>query len=80
MPTGVAVDNFQLYYYAPDDFLLGDVNGDGLVDIVDVTTLANHLLGKFNKVFIEKAADVNGDNSIDIVDVTRLASIILGKD
>ena len=76
----VAVDNFQLYYYAPDDFLLGDVNGDGLVDIVDVTTLTNHLLGKFNKVFIEKAADVNGDNSIDIADVTRLASIILGKD
>jgi hypothetical protein len=45
-----------------------------------VTTLTNHLLGKFNKVFIEKAADVNGDNSIDIADVTRLASIILGKD
>ena len=57
----------------------GDVNLDGEVNISDVTSLVNYILGKDTTPFSEKAADVNGDGSINISDVTGLVNIILGK-
>lgn len=57
----------------------GDVNLDGEVNISDVTSLVNYILGKDTTPFSEKAADVNGDGTINISDVTGLVNIILGK-
>ena len=54
----------------------GDVNGDGVVTIADVTALVNIILGKSEANAI---ADVNGDGSVTIADVTALVNIILGK-
>lgn len=57
---------------------LGDVNGDGMVNITDVILTVNHILGntpdKFNKV----AADVNGDDAVNVSDVTLMVRSILG--
>ena len=61
------------------DYLRGDVNNDGSVNIVDVTTLVNIILGKTSAP-ASGVADVNGDGSVNIVDVTTLVNIILGKD
>lgn len=59
-----------------DDYQLGDVNGDGHVNISDVTALINLLLnnGADNS---NKAADVNQDGSINISDVTALINLLL---
>ena len=54
----------------------GDVNGDGGVDISDVTSLVNIILGKGGD---SSFADVNGEGHVDISDVTSLVNIILGK-
>lgn len=58
------------------DFILGDVNGDGNVNIADVTALIDYLLsgGTINM----QAADVNSDNSVNIADVTALIDKLLG--
>ena len=58
------------------DGLKGDVNGDGRVNVSDVTELINMILGvtTMNKA----RADVNGDGQVNVSDVTALINIILG--
>ena len=58
-------------------FILGDVNGDGEVDIVDVTMLISAVLS--NKPVEPAVADMNNDGSIDIIDVTELINYVLSK-
>ena len=56
--------------------LLGDVNDDGLVNISDVTTLIDYLLGSNPQPFNEVNANING-NGIDISDLTALIDMLL---
>jgi len=48
----------------------GDVNGDGVVDIQDVTLTANHWL----KAGAYLIGDANHDNNVDIQDLTLIAN------
>ena len=60
-----------------EDIFRGDVNGDGNVNISDVTALIDYLLsGNANGVNLS-AADCNKDNSINISDVTTLIDYLL---
>ncbi len=54
----------------------GDVNGDENVNVSDVTTLVNMILGVVAKD--EQVADINGDGKVNVSDVTALINIILG--
>ena len=55
----------------------GDVNGDGNVNINDVTALVNYLLsGNASGINLE-AANCNGDNGVNISDVTTLINFLL---
>ena len=54
----------------------GDVNGDGAVNIADVTALIDLLLG--NGGNNNPAADCNGDGAVNIADVTKLIDYLLG--
>ena len=62
-----------------DEPLQGDVNGDGMVNIADVTVLIDYLLGNVPEDFDTNAADVNGDSLINIADVTALIDLLLDK-
>ena len=62
---------------ALQEYILGDVNDDGTVDISDYIGVANHILGNTPAGFNETAADVNSDGSIDISDYIGVANIIL---
>ena len=53
------------------------MNGDGEINVADVTMTVDYILGKEPAGFIIDNADVNGDESIDITDVTALVSVIL---
>lgn len=57
----------------------GDINGDGEVNVADVTTLVDYILGKNPTNCNEGACDINGDNEINVSDVTSLVDIILNK-
>ena len=56
----------------------GDANGDGNVDVNDVTCVISYILGKNPEPFIFDNANVNGDANVDVNDVTRIINIILG--
>lgn len=55
----------------------GDTNGDGDVNIADVTSLIDYLLSGDGEVNPE-CADVNRDGAIDIADATTLIDYLLG--
>ena len=55
--------------------LVGDVNGDGRVNVSDVATLINMILGL--TPMDETAADVNSDGKVNVSDVSALINIIL---
>ena len=57
----------------------GDINGDREVNVADVTTLVDYILGKNPTNCNEGACDINGDNEINVSDVTSLVDIILSK-
>ena len=60
--------------------LPGDVNADGIVDILDVTDMISHVMGQTPEGFNVKNAHVNGsslDSSVDISDVTALIQLEL---
>ena len=54
------------------DYIPGDINGDGIVNMKDVTRLVNYLNDNEAYEVIKKALDVNGDGIVSIKDVTRL--------
>ena len=57
--------------------LQGDVNGDGVVTIMDVTCLINLLLNSDGDDYPANA-DVNGNGIVNIMDVTSLIDLLLG--
>ena len=67
-----------MYGYTSNAAVTGDVNGDSKVDVNDVTTIINYILGKNPSPFNNGNADVNGDGNIDVLDVTAVINIILG--
>ncbi len=56
----------------------GDVNFDGIVDIVDALLIAQHYVGFDLPVFYSSVADVNADGFIDIVDALLVAQYYVG--
>ena len=57
--------------------VLGDVNGDGVVNITDAIGLVNHILGKSTFEVNELAADVNEDGAVNITDAIAIVNLIL---
>ena len=57
---------------------MGDANGDGFIDIDDVTSLIERVLGNDVPTFKDKNGDMNGDGILDIDDITALINTILG--
>jgi hypothetical protein len=54
----------------------GDVNSDLRVNVSDVSTLINKILGISE--IDDEIADVNGDGRVNVSDVTVLSNMILG--
>lgn len=81
----VSATDAMLYLYVPGNgmaaYLLsknvkfGDVNGDGNVDVSDVTALINMILGTTPADL--EVADINADGILDVTDVTALINEIL---
>ena len=60
--------------YCPSS-VLGDVNGDGIVNILDIVNAVNIvLLGSY-----QVEADLNSDGLVNVVDVIQLVNIILSS-
>ncbi len=55
----------------------GDADASGAVDVADVVTEVNYMVGRDPKPFIFEAADINNDSEVDILDVVGTVNIIL---
>ena len=70
MVTGSFIKNPSRY---------GDANGDGIINVNDITAIATYILNGFLDNFDQIYADANRDGIINVNDITTIASIILGK-
>ena len=80
-------DNFRLYYYGAltpkeveNGYRIGDVNEDGWVNVTDVMSVVQHVLGNTPSPFNKNAADTNADGDINVTDVMCIVNIVLGTE
>ena len=59
--------------------LNGDANGDGLVNVADIVTIMNYIMGITPDIFNFDNADTNNDGLIDAADVVKITNIIMGE-
>ena len=67
------------YFTLPKESMPGDVNGDGIVDILDVTMTVDYILGGNHGFFDSTAADMDNDGTIGVSDVSLIVEVILGS-
>jgi len=60
------------------DFMFGDVNDDGLVEIKDIVLLRRYITGGYGVTINERAADVNHDGNIMVSDLVLIRRYIAG--
>ena len=60
-----------------DQAVKGDADGDGMVNIADVTYIIDYLLAGCQSSFHSQNADLDGDGKVDISDVTSLIDYLL---
>ena len=63
--------------FDPNASMRGDVDGNGKVNINDVTALINYLLGQLSEGVDQDAADCDLDGGVNIGDVTKLINFLL---
>ena len=56
-----------------NDSVIGDINGDSLVNIQDIILTINYILNSEYNIL----ADINSDNAVDILDIVQLVNLIL---
>jgi hypothetical protein len=71
----LAVGN-ELIYETGEPFLCGDVNDNGLINILDVTYLLAYLYQQGSEPIPYDSGDVNSTGSINILDITYLLAYI----
>ncbi len=73
------LENMKLVITKNNAYAVGDVDGDGKVDVTDINIVVNIILGKDNAANYNGRADVNGADGVDVSDVNAIVNIILGK-
>lgn len=73
--SSIEIDNVKSIITVP--FVLGDINNDGRVNVVDVSTEVNWLLNGGEEY--NKKVDINSDGKINVVDVSSLVNLILSQ-
>jgi hypothetical protein len=72
------------YFYHSDDdpggcTILGDVNCDLIIDIIDIIIVVNMIMGGLDNFSASEiwSADINSDTIIDILDILSIVNIVL---
>ena len=72
------LDDLKIYAYQQNNFLVGDLNQDLLLNILDVVILVNYVLGvdlPNDDEFI--TSDINEDGDLNVIDIVNLVNLIL---
>ena len=74
---GVQIDQIKLIS-AELSNLNGDINFDGIVDILDIVSIVNYIMGTLEPTQAQLiAADYNFDGIVDILDIVQIVNLIL---
>jgi len=79
---GLSGDNTytQVFTLSFSEAIIGDLDGDGIVNVIDIIVTVNVILGAVEPTpQQESAGDLNGDSIIDILDVIALVNLVLGS-
>ncbi|WP_295072537.1 carbohydrate-binding protein [Ruminococcus sp.] len=72
---------FNINWWKPntpaEEYILGDLNGDGMVDVFDLCSMRNAAVDGDAERF--EAADINGDGAIDENDLVLLKKFLSGE-
>ena len=60
--------------FEPAEFILGDGNGDGVINLLDVAPFVDAITGG---TFVP-AADINKDGSVNLLDVAPFVALLVG--
>ena len=70
----------QVITMSYNDVVLGDLDGNGTINILDVVLLVNIVLGVLDPTSQQEiSADLNADSTINILDVVQLVNMILSS-
>ncbi len=70
-----ALDDFIIEYISSGSDIVGDINNDESVDVLDIVVLVNMVLGFEPPNF--QIADINSDGSVNVQDIILVVNIIL---
>ena len=83
--SGAEAQNYEITYVAgkltieEPDFIPGDANSDGNVNVTDIVEIVNYILGHPSAKFNKTAADVNNDGVVNVTDIVSVVNIILSS-
>jgi len=61
------------------DWQLGDLNNDGIINVLDIVNLINYILGVISPNDCQHlVSDINGDSNLDILDIVLIVNDIFG--
>ncbi|MBC8310753.1 MAG: choice-of-anchor B family protein [Candidatus Marinimicrobia bacterium] len=68
----------EAIYLGIDNIILGDVNGDSIINVLDIVNIVNFILSYSEPDFQASiAADVNGDGVINVLDIIAIVNLII---
>ena len=69
---------FNYWYLENPDYIIGDINSDTIINVLDIIQVVNIILGNIIPNSIQfLSADINSDGIIDILDIILLVNLIL---
>ena len=69
------IETMDIIFTLSVNYIIGDLNNDGIVNILDIVILVEHIL---SPAAVElEGADINDDGDVNILDVVQLVNIIL---
>ena len=77
--TNTLWGNGYFKYFAQSKNYLGDVDGDGIINITDAMVIVDYVLGKQPSKFIFANADLDKDGTVNITDAMLIVDYLLGK-
>ncbi len=63
----------------PADFLIGDLNDDGFIDVYDVVLERKAVLNAFAGASNSPAADIDQDGNVNVTDLLLISKFVLGE-
>ena len=75
--TGICEkDGMISFSFNDGNVIPGDVNGDGVVNAMDVMAVVNYTMNSMSSTVDILSADVNGDGIVNIADIVMIVDMI----